>query len=109
MWFSFESDLDLARIVVSQNHTLQFLTMAFFNLTVLGPQNIFQEKDNFLYLFTRKDLETAFRKITGDEEHGEGKTHSIVDLCFRVLDKRNLIHNTFSAHGGTTHRSPNNS
>ena len=37
--------------------------MAFFNLTALGPEKFFEQKETFIHLFSRKDLETSFEKI----------------------------------------------
>ena len=51
--------------------------MAFFNLTALGPQNICQPKETFLYLFTPKDLETSFGNITHGEETKRGEKEKL--------------------------------
>ena len=54
--------------------------MAFFNLTALGPANIFLDKrkgQSKLYLFNNEDLEYAF-KITAK---GGGETVEFNEYC----------------------------
>lgn len=49
------------------NERIFWTIMSFFNLTALGPQNIFRQNQIFLHLFTSDDLKQSFNNFVKDE------------------------------------------
>jgi len=58
--------------------------MAFFNLTALGPDNIFKPKQTYLYLFTAGDLKDSFDKIScGKDQINRDEVTKILSDLYR--------------------------